>query len=307
MTTLGMLQQKMQAGEAGTSLRSFTQNAAKAHEAFQKLALDGENSSLVTILDDNGQMRGMTSIFKDLKNRYGEVLDANEALEIQQAFGTQEALKVIYSLYGQENAFAKNQQAIEDATKSGLSFTNTMAKLADNNFGSRMELASQRISLLKERLGYALIPTLEKLLDIVTPIIHKFTNWIENNKSLAAILGSVILVIGGIAAIAGPALLGIAALVGSFGLLSGAIPAVIVGVKALTAALLFNPIGLIITAIAGAAFLIIKYWQPIKSFFQNLWNKISSIFQAAKEMLIGFLRFSPLSIIKAAWDLIHTA
>jgi len=38
--------------------------------------------------------------------------------------------------------------------------------------------------------------------------------------------------------------------------------------------LLMNPIGLAVTAIAGAAFLIYKYWEPIKGFFVNLWNGI---------------------------------
>ena len=28
-----------------------------------------------------------------------------------------------------------------------------------------------------------------------------------------------------------------------------------------------NPIGLVITAIAGAAYLIYRYWEPIKGFF----------------------------------------
>ncbi|GHU09886.1 hypothetical protein AGMMS50225_11950 [Betaproteobacteria bacterium] len=39
-------------------------------------------------------------------------------------------------------------------------------------------------------------------------------------------------------------------------------------------ALLMTPIGLIITAIAVAAFLIYKYWGPIKAFFLNLWDDI---------------------------------
>jgi phage-related tail protein len=44
-------------------------------------------------------------------------------------------------------------------------------------------------------------------------------------------------------------------------------------------ALLLNPIGLAITAIALAAFVLIKYWEPIKAFFSGLWSEISSAFQ----------------------------
>lgn len=40
----------------------------------------------------------------------------------------------------------------------------------------------------------------------------------------------------------------------------------------LSRAILFNPIGLAITAIATAAFLIYRYWQPIKAFFSGFWQ-----------------------------------
>lgn len=37
-------------------------------------------------------------------------------------------------------------------------------------------------------------------------------------------------------------------------------------------ALLLNPIGLAIAALAGGAFLVLKYWQPITAFFSGLWE-----------------------------------
>jgi phage-related tail protein len=46
-------------------------------------------------------------------------------------------------------------------------------------------------------------------------------------------------------------------------------------------AMLLNPIGLAITAIAGGAFLIYKYWEPIKGFFKNLWSGIVDGFKTA--------------------------
>lgn len=57
-----------------------------------------------------------------------------------------------------------------------------------------------------------------------------------------------------------------------------AIKGIALAVKSLTATLLANPIILIITVIALAAYLIIKYWQPIKAFFAKLWDGIVKIF-----------------------------
>ncbi|WCG85037.1 phage tail tape measure protein [Pectobacterium sp. A5351] len=49
--------------------------------------------------------------------------------------------------------------------------------------------------------------------------------------------------------------------------------------------LLMNPIGLAITAIAGAAYLIYQYWEPIIAFFKNLWSQVSQAFNAGWEAL----------------------
>ena len=44
-------------------------------------------------------------------------------------------------------------------------------------------------------------------------------------------------------------------------------------------ALLTNPIGLIITGIAVAAYLIYNNWEPISAWFSNLWTKVTGYFQ----------------------------
>lgn len=67
--------------------------------------------------------------------------------------------------------------------------------------------------------------------------------------------------------------------------------------------LLANPIILIITAIAVAAFLIIKYWTPIKEFFIRLWDGVKSIFNKAIAFVKKlFLNFTPLGLIIKYWQ-----
>lgn len=46
-------------------------------------------------------------------------------------------------------------------------------------------------------------------------------------------------------------------------------------------ALLMNPIGLIITGVAMAAFLIYRYWGPISAFFKRMWAQVTSAFSNA--------------------------
>ncbi|WP_416739216.1 phage tail tape measure protein [Pseudomonas sp. NFX71] len=59
-------------------------------------------------------------------------------------------------------------------------------------------------------------------------------------------------------------------------------------------ALLINPIGLLITGIALAAYLIYRHWAPIKSFFTGLWGEVKAGFSGGLSGIIGLIiNFSP--------------
>ncbi|NPA64852.1 MAG: phage tail tape measure protein, partial [Epsilonproteobacteria bacterium] len=88
---------------------------------------------------------------------------------------------------------------------------------------------------------------------------------------------------------------------GSLSLLGGALRAAGRGALWLGRALLLNPIGLAITAIAGGAYLIYRYWEPIKEFFGSLWDGVKSIFAKAANGIKSVLSFSPIGIVFRAY------
>ncbi|EGH1358800.1 phage tail tape measure protein [Escherichia coli] len=55
-------------------------------------------------------------------------------------------------------------------------------------------------------------------------------------------------------------------------------------------ALMMNPIGLIITGIAVAAYLIYRYWGPISAFFKRLWAQVTVAFRGAWSGIKGIWR-----------------
>ena len=117
LTLLEMMQQQMRSGEVGTALCAFATNAARAHEAFGAMEISASRPMLVRILDENGQLRAMPAILADLRARYGETLDAFEAAEIKDAFGTDGAMKMINTLYGQADAARENAEALTDTAR----------------------------------------------------------------------------------------------------------------------------------------------------------------------------------------------
>lgn len=67
-------------------------------------------------------------------------------------------------------------------------------------------------------------------------------------------------------------------------------------------ALMLNPIGLAITGIALAAYLIYRYWAPIKTFFTGLWNEVCAGFDGGLAGILGVLvNFSPLGLFYRAF------
>ncbi|MFA5688566.1 MAG: phage tail tape measure protein [Kiritimatiellales bacterium] len=96
------------------------------------------------------------------------------------------------------------------------------------------------------------------------------------------------------------------ALVGLWSFIT-AIPAMVSGLGAIavagwTAMAPFLPIIAIIAAVAGAAFLIVKFWEPIKGFFQQLWAGIISGAQMLWNVIKTVFGFSPLGLILKAWN-----
>ncbi|WP_432731296.1 phage tail tape measure protein [Variovorax sp. W6] len=147
--------------------------------------------------------------------------------------------------------------------------------------------------------GEALLPTYISLLNTAASALQGITNFARENPVLASYIGKAVLWVGLLAAGFGALTLGAAALLGPFAVVRYGLG--LFGVKAavlspvltvltrvlgfaatavmwLGRALLLNPIGLAVTAIATAAFLIYKYWGPISGFFIGLWERAKGAF-----------------------------
>lgn len=152
--------------------------------------------------------------------------------------------------------------------------------------------------------GQTVLPIYTKSIEVATSALQGFTGWMERNPTLAKLLGTGLLTIavslvaiGATLAIFSPVILGMLSLrlMMASASASGTVLAkvfsvmptlfnifksVLFGVAKvflwLGRLMLTNPILLVITAIAVAAYLIYKNWEPIKIFFVGLWASISS-------------------------------
>ncbi|SEA28493.1 phage tail tape measure protein [Marinobacterium iners] len=160
---------------------------------------------------------------------------------------------------------------------------------------------------------------LRELVQSLSSTVRLVTAWVKENPELAAwlvriaaITATVVTVLGALGLAASTVMFGIsglmkmAPLLGMFKALGPvlltlgkiALPLVAGGIKAITAALIANPIGLIIAAIAAAAYLIYRNWEPIKAFFASLWQQVKAAFDGGIAGVTALLiNWSPIGLL----------
>lgn len=310
---LVMMDQTGMAGEsAGNAIRKVFQSGmdakrfGKANAALRDMkagfGLDftngkGEFGGLENLFDQLEKLKKLTSVQRTsvMKELFG---DDSETLQVVNTLMTK-------GMAGYQEVAAK-MQAQADLRKR----VNEQLETLTNT----MEAASGSWSNAMAEIGATIAPELKELITGFGNMANSLKAWVKENPRFVGELVkvaagiAVLLAAGGgisimLASILGPlamvrygmTLFGIKSLGMATGLKGVGSALLWVGKAVLWIgrALLMNPIGLAITAIAAAAYLIYKYWEPIKGFFAGLWDDIKAGFTSALNFISGLVgRFS---------------
>lgn len=180
------------------------------------------------------------------------------------------------------------------------------------------------------KFGTTILPIYTKAIETATGALQSFNGWMERNPTLAKILGvgllgiaASLVAIGGTLAVFSPLILGMLSLrlmMATLGPSTGALGLAFRLLKAPMAILrmdllglaknfmivgrlfLTNPIVLAVTAIAVAAYLIYKNWEPIKGFFVGIWSTIKTAFNGGiKGVSALIINWSPIGLFYMAF------
>lgn len=181
---------------------------------------------------------------------------------------------------------------------------------------AQYELAKNSVFNLSADLGQSLKPALVEILGSVGNVFKAMRDWSKEHPALTGAIIKTLAVLAVVLVVMGSLAIAIAAVIGpmaimkfgmsmlglkSLGLIS-AIKGIGNAVLWIGRLMLMNPIGLAITGIALAAFLIYKYWDPIKAFFTGLWGDVKAAFAGG---ILGvsalILNWSPLGIFYKAF------
>lgn len=310
-------------GSTLLTLGERTENAGTATNAmFQKLAAAEKGSKkFISAMREIGL--SPTKIQKgmqvDAMGTMLKVLDAIGKLDDDKRLG------VMVELVGLEHSdtMAKLAGNTEELRKQ-LALANSEAAKGSmsREFQARMQTTNAQWDLMKNRvselavnIGSVLLPALNNTMSVIGPVVSSVAEWARENPRLTqAIVGTatalVTLRLGSL--VAGYAFTFLrGGLLNTVGLFYRVIPAAIAAGSATGAAaagptllgrafmfagkgvlwlgrtLLMNPIGLAVTAIGAAAFLIYQYWEPIRGFFTGLWADITNTARTAFDWILG--------------------
>ncbi|QWQ15563.1 phage tail tape measure protein [Providencia rettgeri] len=304
----------IQGSMAGTGLRSILGRLAEppkmAGEALDKLKIKTR--------DAKGNLRQFTDILAELDKKTKKMGTAERAGLFKHIAG-EEAFSALSVLVDQ--AGSGQLQAMIAEIKAAKGEAEKVAKtMTDNLDGDLKNLTSAYEDVGIQVFGGADSP-LRGITKRVTDLISKFGQWAKKNPELVKQITMITLGLGAVLAVGGGITLMIAALIGPLAMAklslsvlgikgSGFLSLLIKPIKLigtafmmLGRALLANPIILIITAIAGAAYLIYKYWDDIVPYAKKLWNRVTEIFSQFWEGVKSYvLNWGLVGLVYQHWD-----
>ncbi|HII3800486.1 TPA: phage tail tape measure protein [Pasteurella multocida] len=297
---------------------SFLQLKAGAHEKeLKKLGFTTKSFAAAMNKDAQGAISSFIEKVKKMPK------DKQYPL-LAKIFGKQYADDVLLLAQNTEE-YNRQLGLLQETDENGnLKYIGSMQR----EFENRSNTTENKLTTLKNslaevatKIGDAFLPVITAFVENVTPVIYSITEWVETNPQ---IMEWVLTVGGGIGAVVG----GLLTLHSAFSFVSaGLLPFIKAGkflggflgnflfsaisklslglgyligyvmkgammfgkaILMMSRALLTNPIGLLITGIAVAAYLIYDNWEKIGPWFSELWQTVSGAFSSAWASITNF-------------------
>ncbi|CAJ0743697.1 phage tail tape measure protein [Ralstonia mannitolilytica] len=299
---LGLIADRSKVKEDKAGQVSFMDpGALKGADVFRKSQFEWLETVLLPTLAE----KGITG--KD------QVLDA-----IGGIFSNRTASNLMAQMYLQRDQIHKNMRLNKGADS--IDQLDARAKALPQ--GKELE-ALARVHDLQKEIGEKVLPLYASALEWVARAASGVTKFMQENPGLAKAMAVGVGALAASLLVLGPIMLAIASVLGPYAMLylvmgkmgiaggvlsgvlrglAGAFTWVMRAVGLLGRVLLMNPIGLLVTAIGVAAYLIYQYWEPISGFFRGLWGQVKEAFNGGIGGVSALvLNWSPLGLFHAAF------
>jgi TP901 family phage tail tape measure protein len=263
---------------------------------------------------------GMTLDFYDKNHKFKGIAGFTAEIGKLKGLNTQAISKILNPFAGKQGL---STDFLEFLSKEGISsFNEFQTKLSsqatlDAKVATMMGGLTRQFNRVKAgvinaaaAIGETYAPELKGIINYLASGTHTLVNFIKGHRDLVnsiakglAYFAAFKLATGGIALVVGVLAKTISSVVSVLSGLANALIYIGQAVGIVSKFMIANPIVAIIVAIAVAAFLIYKYWAPIKAFFTKIWGSVKAVFFSTWEVIKNlFLNYTPQGLIFKNWD-----
>ena len=276
--------------DAGTSLKTMLQRlAAPTDEAAAAMALYG-----IEARDSEGHMKGVSDIAAELQGKLGTLSEAERDMALQTIFGSDASRAAAIMMKNGADGMAKYTDATHDATAA-----EEMAAAQKGDLSWALENMQGSLESAGIAFGTALAPAVQVAAEAIGGAAEAFSSLPSGvQTAIAVVLGLVaalgpLLVVGGAVVSAIPAIQGGLAALG--GAVVSAIPAIQGGLAALGGALagISWPIVAIVAGIAALVAAIMYLWNTNEGFRQAvgaIWASVQVAFGEACAVIVPLVQ-----------------
>ncbi|EMQ0356939.1 TPA: phage tail tape measure protein [Escherichia coli] len=292
----------LRGSDAGTAVRASLSRLASPPKA----AADALKELGVSVADARGKMRPMEDVLLDLykaTQKYGQV----DQVSFFKDIAGEEAFVGLQTLVAA--AGSGELQKLTRELQGARGEADRVAKVMADNLDGDLKNLDSAWEGLRIRISDLVDGPLRSVTQWLTRVLEKITSLAQAHPvltrqlliaggallAMTATVGSLSLAIGVLAGPLAKLRLGFSLLTGSmnavrllpalWGMVTGSVSLLGGAIGAL-----FSPVGLIVAALAGAAVLIWKYWDPIRAFFAGVFSGIMERLTPLRET---FERFGP--------------
>ncbi|HHU3171011.1 TPA: phage tail tape measure protein [Escherichia coli] len=292
----------LRGSDAGTAMRASLSRLASPPKA----AADALKELGVSVADARGKMRPMEDVLLDLykaTQKYGQV----DQVSFFKDISGEEAFVGLQTLVAA--AGSGELQKLTRELQGARGEADRVAKVMADNLDGDLKNLDSAWEGLRIRISDLVDGPLRSVTQWLTRVLEKITSLAQAHPvltrqlliaggallAMTATVGSLSLAIGVLAGPLAKLRLGFSLLTGSmnavrllpalWGMVTGSVSLLGGAIGAL-----FSPVGLIVAALAGAAVLIWKYWDPIRAFFAGVFSGIMERLTPLRET---FERFGP--------------
>ena len=266
------------AAESATAINqlmlSFISPSEGAAKAAKALGVELSAEALAS--------KGLAGVMQEIAEKTGGNAEAMAAL-----FPNVRALKAALALARDEG---KPFVDVMDQMGQASGRAEAAFKTQTQSYAAQAAVFKNTMQALAITLGQELMPILMDLVKAITPIIKAFSNLPAPVKKAIVVFGLIIAAVTPVAMAIGSIVSAIGALVPVFGAIAGGIGAVI-GVIASALAPILAVIALVVAAVIALKVAWDNNFLGIRDTLTAAWEQVKRIFDAIKQVIVGFWEF----------------